>query len=737
MQKYQHKNIKVGMFIKKKDIILILMGLLCQQTYIVAQHATDFQWKYASPESQGMSYMKLDSMSGILAERGTKKLLVVKNDKIVFEWFAPGFEDSVRKHYTASLAKALVSGLSLLASLDDGYLYLDEPACNFIPSWKADKIKSKITIRQLADHTSGILDAEATDDESKYIKANGLRYHFDLPGWKGSFWKQDPNPFLIARDSAPVVHEPGTAYRYSNPGIGMLNYAVTASLRGSKWKNLREYLKDRVFEPIGIDENEYDIGYGKIFTLDDLQLVSGWGGASFTAEAVARIGMLMLHKGNWQGKQIIDSSSVEKVIRYWGTALPYPAPEDDILRGYYRTSNNSQPATTPGWYSNQDGVWGNVPRDAFAGAGAGGQYLMVIPSFEMVIVRMGDDLNKESDTDGFWLAAEKHIFNPIMDAIVEAPYPKSNLTIEFAPKKTIVRMAKGGDNWPSTWADDGYMYTAYGDGNGFLPKTDIKLSLGLAKVEGNPTLIKGYNIRSGSGERVGQGRAGTKASGILMVNGVLYMLVRNVQNSKLMWSADHGNTWEEANWKFDESFGCPTFLNYGKNYAGAIDSYVYIYSHDDESAYRSSDHQVLARVKKDNIKDWHNYEYFSGYDKAGIPKWSEDIRKRRPVFNNPGKSFRSGITYNEGLKKFLWCHPVQLSSPDGGYADTRFKGGLGIFESDNPWGPWKTIFYTRQWDVGPGETVSIPPKWISENGRTCYLLFSGDDSFSVRKFTLD
>lgn len=720
-----------------RSILILLICLLSRHGAIFAQGTSSFKWEYAQPESEGLSSQKLDSMIVNLAQRGTKKLLVIKNDKIILEWFATGFEDAAKKHYTASLVKSLVSGMSLLAVLDDDRMFLDEAACNFIPSWKDDKLKSKITIRQLADHTSGILDAQGTEDELRRLKAENLHHHFDLPGWRGSFWKQDNNPFVMARDSAPVVHEPGMTYRYSNPGMGMLNYAVTASLKGSKWNNIRDYLQDRIYEPIGINQDDYSIGYGQIFTTNDLQLVAGWGGGSITARAVAKIGRLMLHKGNWQGRQLIDSSNVEKVLRYEDTALPYPAPEDKVLRGYYRTELNSQPATTAGWYSNFDGVWANVPRDAFAGAGAGNQHLMVIPSLDMIIVRMGDNLVQENETDGFWLAAEKHVFNPIMDAIVAPPYPKSDLTANFAPKETVIRMAEGGDNWPSTWADDGHLYTAYGDGYGFLPYTDIKLSLGLAKVTGNASSLKGFNIRSGSGERVGQGKAGLKASGMLMVNGVLYMLLRNAQNSKLTWSADYGQTWEEAPWKFDVSFGHPTFLNYGKNYEGAIDDYVYLYSHDDDSAYKNSDHEVLARVKKNKIKDWRSYTYFSGYDETDTPKWSEDIRKRKPIFTNPGRCYRTGVTYNKALKRFLMCQPIRLSAVEGGYEDVRFKGGLGIFESENPWGPWKTVFYTREWDIGPGETLSIPPKWISDDGKTGYLLFSGDDSFSVRKFTLE
>lgn len=63
----------------------------------------------------------------------------------------------------------------------------------------------------------------------------------------------------------------------------------------------------------------------------------------------------------------------------------------------------------------------------------------------------------------------------------------------------------------------------------------------------------------------------------------------------------------------------------------------------------------------------------------------------------------------------------------------RFKGGLGIFDGPAPWGPWTTTYYAENWDVGPGETSCFPTKWMSSDGKTCYLVFSGDDCFSVRR----
>ncbi len=694
----------------------------------------EFRWEHATPESQGMSSQKLDEMTKVLAEKGTKKLLIVKNDKIVHEWFADGWKDDEKSHYTASLAKALVGGLSLAAAMDDGYITLDEAACYYVPQWKNDYRKAMITIRQLATHTSGLMDAQGTDAELKELEAKGAHFHFDLPGWRGQFWRQEPDPFTVSRDSTPLLFPPGDQYAYSNPGIAMLTYAVTASIKESKYNDVRSYLEERIYDPVGIDEKEYNIGYGKTFDVEGLGLVPSWGGGGFTARAVARLGLLMLHKGNWQGKQIIDSSVVEKVTAYQQTALPGMQPENKKLIPDTRTAANPIPATTAGWYSNYDGVWGNVPRDAFAGAGAQNQHLVVIPSLNMVIVRMGAQLSDELQGEGFWLGAEKYLLNPIMDALEEPPYPESDWSVEFAPEDEVIRMAHGGDNWPMTWADDNNQYTAYGDGNGFVPNTDIKLSLGLAKVSGNPPSVDGMNLRSRTGEKVGDGKYGMKASGILMVDGLLYMLVRNAQNARLMWSADHGSTWEMADWRFDVSFGCPTFLNRGKNYGDAPDGYVYIYSNDDASAYKNSDHFVLARVPKDQMRDWRQYEYFAGYEAGNRPKWSEDIRKRKPVFTNPGRCYRSGITYNKGLKRYLWCQTIQSAESEE-YRGVRFKGGIGIFESPNPWGPWKTVFYTRAWDMGPGETSSLPTKWMSEDGKECHLVFSGDDYFSVRKVT--
>src|SRR5579872_2663967 len=130
---------------------------------------------------------------------------------------------------------------------------------------------------------------------------------------------------------------------------------------------------------------------------------------------------------------------------------------------------------------------------------------------------------------------------PLLGAVTErGPYPASPVIrkITFAPE--IRRSAIESDNWPITWGDDDAQYTSFGDGWGFEPLTDKKLGMGFARITGPADDFKGVNIRSATGERSGDGMKSAKASGMLMVNGVLYMWVRNVGNAQLIWSKDHG-----------------------------------------------------------------------------------------------------------------------------------------------------------------------------------------------------
>ena len=676
-----------------------------------------FEWQTAMPESQGMSKEKLDALKEELAQRKTHTFLVSRNDRIVYEWYAAGHGVD-KKHGAASLSKPTVAGLALALLLSDRKLKLDTPVAELVPAWNDDRRKRKITLRHLGSHTSGLADAE-----------EGRLPHAKLTGWKGDFWKQQapPNdPFTIARDKPPVLFEPGTEIQYSNPGIAMLCYAVTGALKGTPAKDIRTLLRDRVLRPIGVGDDEWSIGYGKTFLVDGLPLVAGWGGGSYTARAVARIGRLLLREGEWDGKQVLAKEAVRQITG------------DAGLPGHCGM----------GFWTNADGRYPKVPRDTYYGAGAGDQLLIVVPSLNLIVVRNGEALTPEPKNpkdvfEAFHDARVKVLFEPILGAITDrpgdegrAPCPPSKAitSITWAPQAAIIRKAKGSDNWPLTWADDDRQYTAYGDGWGFEPLLPKKRGLGFARVEGLPPGFTGENLLSPTGEQFGAGATANKASRIRCVEGLLYLWTRNAGNAQLAWSKDHGQTWEWADWKLTTSFGCPTFLNFCKDYAGARDDWVYTYSPDVDSAYQPADRVVLARVAKGKIKERAAYEFFRGLDDKEQPLWSKDIADRGAVFTHKARCYRSGITFNAGLKRYLWVQIIP--GTQGKKPDTRFEGGFAIYDAPEPWGPWTTVFFTEKWDVGPGETASFPTKWMSADGKTIHLVFSGDDHFAVRQATL-
>jgi CubicO group peptidase (beta-lactamase class C family) len=669
-------------------------------------------WPPATAADAGFSAARLEKLWEDLLRRKTTHFLVLRRGRKVVERYAPGVT-AATKHYTASLAKAIVGGTSLLVAMSDGRIRPVDRAEKFIPAWASDAKKSKITIRQLATHTSGIQDSSV----------RGIA-HGKEPDWQGRFWRREPDPFTVSLREAPVIFEPGTGYEYSNPGMAVLAYAVTASLRGAPQADIRTLLRDRIFRPIGIPDDEWSIGYGQAYDVDGLELHANWGGANFTARATARIGEWMMNHGKWGDKPLIREAVVKLATDYSGMPLPK------------RTSEKARfnPGSGLCWYTNFDSAWPSVPRDAFAGAGAQQQIMLVIPSLDMVVVRYGNTLSADEDA-GFWSDTYRYIFEPLMDAMrhptkpVAPPYPQSKVIRGVTFGNEIAREAIDSDNWPLTWGDDDSIHTSYGDGFGFKPFIKEKLSMGFARIDGSAKDFRAVNIRSASGERTGDGKAGAKASGMVMIDGTLYMWVRNTGNSQIVWSADRAQTWEWG-FKLDRGFGSPAFVNYGKNYAGAIDDYVYSYSQSGPSAYEIDDGIVLARVRRGLIKDRGAWEFFDGT--ADKPSWSKDISAAKQVLTYKRHCQRVEAIYHPVLKRYLLVV---------GYGH---NGGWGLFEAPRPWGPWSVAYHTEYWGLGGTHGYRLPTKWISKDGRSLALVFSGliyngtsYDAFCVREMKLE
>lgn len=623
--------------------------------------------------------------------------IITRHGKVVMTW-----GDQAKLYDLKSSSKSI--GVTLLGiALKDGKVQLDDPAIRYQPALGVPPESNrdtgwlpKITLRHLANQLSG----------------------FEKPGGYGK-----------------VQFEPGTHWHYSDAGPNWLAECLTLAYG----RDLNELMFERVFGPIGVKPadvrwREHAYRPKEINGVKRREFGSGF---NMDVQAMARLGYLYLREGRWKDQQILPAEFV-RLVR---------SPQPEVTRVNVFSDPNHGNASqhySMLWWNNGDGTIPALPRDAFWSWGLFDSLILVVPSLDIVVARAGESWKRTSDEHYDVL---KPFFEPIAQATRAGkgghgsavppsgpPYPPSPVIkqVEWAPASTIVRRAKGGDNWPSTWGDDDALYTAYGDGNGFEPFVPAKLSMGFSKVTGNPPDIQGVNFKAEGGDFKGDGRSGRKASGLLMVDGVLYLLARNLDNAQLAWSRDHGATWTWADWKFTKSFGAPTFLNFGKNYAGARDGYVYVYSLDGDGAYEAADRMVLARVSRDRIDRQDMYEYFVGFEREGKPIWSKDITQRGAVFSHPGNCYRGSVTYDAGLKRYLWCQVLPHSTHPQG---PRFQGGFGIYDAPEPWGPWTTAFYTEAWDVGPGESSSLPTKWMSADGKTVHLLFSGDDSFSVRKAT--
>jgi hypothetical protein len=327
-----------------------------------------------------------------------------------------------------------------------------------------------------------------------------------------------------------------------------------------------------------------------------------------------------------------------------------------------------------------------------------------------------------------------------------APYAPSPVlrgwTIDWS---THQREAPGSDNWPMTWAADGHQYTAWGDGGGFGgSNSDGRVSLGVARVEGPANEYRGSNVWGGKAAEAPAQFEG-KSYGMLAVGGALYMWVvpqpmPHLRESRLAWSEDRGRSWKRAEWafRFEEGITVPTFLNFGQDYAGARDEFVYVYtirpaygpggSTDPRAHPRGFDvHRPglidLLRVPKQRLRERGAYEFFASLDNDGTARWTSDVTKKEPVFRDPnGVGWNMSLSFSAGLKRYLLLAECGVTH----------KSRLGLFNAAEPWGPWTTVEYDEAWGEGHVPLTNfhwvLPTKWMSDDGLRFTVVFSGTET---------
>jgi len=323
-----------------------------------------------------------------------------------------------------------------------------------------------------------------------------------------------------------------------------------------------------------------------------------------------------------------------------------------------------------------------------------------------------------------------------------APFPASTvITGVNWDLSSIQSEASGSDNWVLTWAEDNHQYTSWGDGGGFGgTNSDGRVSMGVGRVEGSKDSYQGFNVWGGKNPESPATFAG-KAYGILSIGGVLYMWRTGDGSNgsaftlqEVYQSTNHGASWQYAGVRFTPSdfpsskgFYAPTFLNFGKDYQGARDSYVYSYAPEnlnDNWNVQKPGKITLMRVLQSQITQKSAYEYFAGTDGDGASIWTSTIANRVPVFEDSGNGvMRTSVSYNPGLGRYiLMTQQVDRLESDNGY--------MGIYDAPEPWGPWTTVLFASPWSLGiqnGSKTVywNFSNKWLSANGENFVMVYTG------------
>ncbi len=351
----------------------------------------NISWEAAAPESRGFDPLRLDSLIERLQSQSTDAFLLARGGAIVAERYSPGYGPNI-PFGMAAMAKAVTGSMALLLSLSDQRANLDDPVSLYYPAWGQDPIKRRITIRQLASHSSGLDDVDfiATGD-----------------GWKRYYYENPDERFQLALERAPSLFEAGERQLYSGLGYYVLAYVLTRSLTGAPEDDLATLLRERLFEPIGIPRRAWDLSYGESYEFDGLRLYAIGSGASITARAAARIGQLVLDGGEWQGEPVLSPTWVDTLR----VILPLAAE---------RRVDPTELGAGLGWWMNSDGMAATLPLDAMIGLGNGDRVLLVIPSLDLVMVRSGDLLAPAEGSAVWknpWSRLDEYLFGPLMATI--------------------------------------------------------------------------------------------------------------------------------------------------------------------------------------------------------------------------------------------------------------------------------------------------------------------------------
>lgn len=294
-------------------------------------------WDTISPQTLGYCSDKIDSLYAFLDTNNTKAFILLKDGKIVLEkYFGTHTQNSLWQW--ASAGKTITAFMVGVAQ-QEGYLSINDTTATYLgKGWTncTPEQEEKITILNQLTMTSGlddgVTDPFCTDVNCLVYKANA-----------GSRWAYHNGPYTL----------------------------LDGVIENATQQSLNSYTTQKLKNPTGITGGFVPVGYNNVYFSN--------------ARSMARFGLLILNKGNWNGNQILtDTDYYNQMISTSQTI--------NKSYGYLWWLNGKQNFMVPSSQIVFPGfVAPNAPADMISAMGKGGQFLNVIPSQNMVWIRMGDE----------------------------------------------------------------------------------------------------------------------------------------------------------------------------------------------------------------------------------------------------------------------------------------------------------------------------------------------------------
>ncbi len=291
-------------------------------------------WPTDSPEAHGMDSSLLAAMLERIDDQGygIDSVSVIRNGHLIVDVVIHPYKEG-RRHEIRSCTKSVVSLLIGIA-IDKGYIEdVGTPVLAFFPDRSVanlDVNKEKMTLEDLLTMSSGF-----RCRDSYLYNWDGLRQM-----WESDDWVQ----FML---DLPMEAVPGEKFEYCNGGSFMLSAILTETTGVTAL----EFAEEHLFGPLGITDVAWP--------MNPQGISLGWGDLRMLPGDMAKIGYLMLRDGQWEGEQIVSPSWVEA-----STKEHIPATLEDGY-GYQ-------------WWVDDSGF--------FVALGYGGQYIVVHPALDLVVV---------------------------------------------------------------------------------------------------------------------------------------------------------------------------------------------------------------------------------------------------------------------------------------------------------------------------------------------------------------